>query len=159
MHDLVVANKETTLGMFSIERGTAKPRKDFGKWNEVRAHIFYMFDELFAKETAENVELPKNMTMEEAKRIITAYKEAYNFEADKMQWFEDLKAVAATLGYTADRKAFKANPEEFKGMVSDVAGVVRASITHRTNTPELHTIMQILGKEKVEERFNAFLAL
>ena len=159
MHDLVVANKETTLGMFSIERGTAKPRKDFGKWNEVRAHIFYMFDELFAKETAENVELPKNMTMEEAKRIITAYKEAYNFEADKMQWFEDLKVVAANLGYTADRKAFKANPEEFKGMVSDVAGVVRASITHRTNTPELHTIMQILGREKVEERFNAFLEL
>ena len=159
MHDLVVANKETTTEMFNIERESAKPRKDFGKWNEVKEKIFYMFDEVFNKETAENVELPKNMTMEEAKRIITAYKEAYNFSADKMQWFEDIKAVAAELGYTADRKAYKANPEEFKGMVSDVAGVVRASVTHRTNTPELHTIMQILGEEKVQERFNAFIAL
>ncbi|MGL5067534.1 MAG: glutamate--tRNA ligase [Sarcina sp.] len=159
MNALVVAHKDTTVAMFNIERESAKPRKDFAKWNEVKAHIFYMYDELFSKETAENVELPKNMTMEEAKRIVEAYKAEYNFDADKMQWFEDLKAIAAGLGYTADRKAFKANPEEFKGMVSDVAGVVRAAITHRTNTPELHTIMNILGKDKVEERFTAFLAL
>ncbi|MGL5766636.1 MAG: glutamate--tRNA ligase [Sarcina sp.] len=159
MYKLVTEHKDATIAMINIDREGPKPRKDYGKWSEVRAHIFYMYDELFSKETASDVELPKNMTMEEAKRIITAYKDAYNFEADKMQWFEDIKAVAAELGYTADRKAYKANPEEFKGMVSDVAGVVRAAITHRTNTPELHTIMQILGKEKVMERFDAFLAL
>lgn len=159
MYTLVTNHKDATIEMINIDRESAKPRKDFGKWNEVRAQIFYMYDELFNKETAENVELPKNMTLEEAKRIIEMYKEEYNFAADKMQWFEDLKVIATKLGYTADRKVYKANPEEFKGMVSDVAGAVRAAVTHRTNTPELHTIMQILGEDKVNERFNAFLGL
>lgn len=159
MHKLVVTNKDITVSMINIDRESPKPRKDFGKWVEVRNHIFYMYDELFNAQIAENVELPKNMTMEEAKRIIEAYKVEYSFASDKMQWFEDLKVIASGLGYTADRKAFKATPEEFKGMVSDVAGVVRAAVTHRTNTPELHTIMQILGEEKINERFNAFLAL
>ncbi|MGL4991843.1 MAG: glutamate--tRNA ligase [Sarcina sp.] len=159
MYNLVTKHKDETIAMINIDREGPKPRKDYGKWNEVRSQIFYMFDELFANETLEDVELPKNMTIEEAKRIIETYKNEYDFEADKNEWFENLKEIASKLGYTADRKAFKANPDEFKGMVSDVAGVVRAAITHRTNTPELHTIMQILGKDRVDARFNAFLSL
>ena len=42
-------------------------------------------------------------------------------------------------------------------MVSDVAGAVRAAITHRSNTPDLHTIMTILGENKVKERFEQFV--
>jgi DNA/RNA endonuclease G (NUC1) len=35
-------------------------------------------------------------------------------------------------------------------MISDVAGAVRAAISHRSNTPDLYTIMSILGKDKVK---------
>ena len=42
-------------------------------------------------------------------------------------------------------------------MVSDVAGAVRAAVTHRSNTPDLYTIMQILGEDKVRERFEKFI--
>ena len=51
------------------------------------------------------------------------------------------------------------NPESFKGMVSDVAGAVRAAITHRSNTPDLYTIMQIMGENKVRQRFENFINL
>ena len=44
-------------------------------------------------------------------------------------------------------------------MISDVAGAVRAALSHRSNTPDLYTIMQILGEEKVRARFEAFLNL
>lgn len=159
MFKLASENKENTIAMINIDREGPKPRKDYGKWSEVKEKIFYLYDELFVAENVENVELPKGVEIEEAKRIINEYAKAYNFASDKMQWFEDLKAVAVKLGYATDKKAYKADPEAFKGMVSDVAGVVRSAITHRTNTPELHTIMQILGEEKVRERFNAFKTL
>lgn len=159
MFKLVSENKDKTVAMINIDREGPKPRKDYGKWAEVKEKIFYLYDELFAAENAEHVELPKGVELSEAKRIINAYAKAYNFASDKMQWFEDLKAVAVELGYATDKKAYKADPEAFKGMVSDVAGVVRSAVTHRTNTPELHTIMQILGEEKVRERFTAFEAL
>ncbi|MFR5264230.1 glutamate--tRNA ligase [Clostridium sp.] len=159
MFKLISADEEFSKNLFNIDREVAKPRKDFGKWSEVKEKIFFFFDELFYEETVENVELPKNVDLAEAKRIIEAYAKAYDFNTDNVKWFDDLKEVAVELGYATDRKKFKANPEEFKGMVSDVAGAVRTALTHRTNTPDLYTIMQILGEEKVRERFNKFLSL
>ena len=73
--------------------------------------------------------------------------------------FEELKVIGAELGYCSNRKEYKANPESYKGMISDVAGAVRSALSHRTNTPDLYTIMQIMGEEKVRERFNKFINL
>lgn len=145
--------------VFNIDKEGPKPRKDFAKWNDVREKVFYFFNELFYNEIAENVELPKNAELEEAKRVIEAYGNAYNFNTDKDTWFEELKAVGIELGYCANRKEFKLNPDQFKGMIADVAGSVRSAISHRANTPDLYTIMQIMGENMVKERFNKFLDL
>ncbi|MGL5150649.1 MAG: glutamate--tRNA ligase [Clostridium sp.] len=159
MYDLVSSNKELALQFFNIDKDGPKPRKDYAKWSDVREKVFYYFDELFNKEVAENVELPKNQELSEAKRIVEAYEKAYNFNTDKDTWFEELKGVGLDIGYCANRKDFKANPDQYKGMISDVAGAVRAAITHRSNTPDLYTIMQIMGEEKVRARFKQFLSL
>ena len=154
MHSLVTAKEDTIKEVFNIDREGPKPRKDFGKWSDVKEKIFYFFDELFEKDT--NIEIPKNIDMDEAKNIIKIYKDKYNFDVDGDTWFSDLKAIAVDLGYATDRKKYKKNPEEYKGMVSDVAGAVRAAVTHRSNTPDLYTIIKILGKDKVSERFEEF---
>ena len=52
-------------------------------------------------------------------------------------------------------KEYKAAPEAFKGNVSDVAEMLRIALTGRANTPDLWTIMQILGKEKTMRRLAA----
>lgn len=159
MFELVTKNEAMMKEVFNIDKEGPKPRKDFGKWNEVREKIFYFFDELFSLETSENVELPKTLNLEDAKSIIESYAKVYNFNTDQETWFEELKALAVELGYATNRKEYKSNPENFKGMVSDVAGAVRAALTHRTNTPDLYTIMQIMGEEKVRDRFNKFINL
>lgn len=157
MHDLMVKYEERGKALFNIDKEGPKPRKDYAKWNEVREKIFFFFDELFYLEGKEAIEMPKNIDMEEAKRVVNAYKDVVDLNVDQEGWFNGLKEFAATLGYTSDRKAFKKDPTAFKGMVSDVAGIVRTALTHRTNTPDLFTIMTILGKDKVDERFNKFL--
>ncbi|WP_024613900.1 glutamate--tRNA ligase [Clostridium sp. Ade.TY] len=159
MYNLVTSNEAMMKEVFNIDKEGPKPRKDFGKWNEVKEKIFYFFDELFDNETAEDVELPKTLNLEDAKSIIESYAKVYNFDTDQETWFEELKALAVELGYATNRKEYKKNPENFKGMVSDVAGAVRAALTHRTNTPDLYTIMQIMGEDKVRERFNKFINL
>ncbi|MEG1254456.1 glutamate--tRNA ligase [Clostridium sp.] len=159
MYDLVTKNEAMSKEIFNIDKEGPKPRKDFGKWNDVKEKVFFFFNELFTNTNVNEIEFPKNMDLAEAKRVIEAYAKAYNFNTDKDTWFEDLKAVAVELGYATDRKAFKKDPESFKGMVSDVAGCVRTSLTHRSNTPDLYTIMQIMGEETVRERFNKFLDL
>ena len=155
MYNLVSQNESMMKEVFNIDKEGPKPRKDFAKWNDVKEKIFYFFDELFDED--DNIEIPKNIDIEEAKRIIEVYKEKFEIGADNDAWFEALKGIAVELGYATDRKKFKKNPEEYKGMVSDVAGAVRAAVTHRSNTPDLHTIMQILGEDKVKERFEKFI--
>lgn len=160
MYELMISHAEAAKAFFSIDKEGPKPRKDFAKWAEVREKIFYLFDELFDKETAEQVELPKTVTLEAAKEIVKGYKDAYNHNEESQEtWFETLKNFGLEIGYCANRKEYKANPENYKGMISDVAGAVRAAITHRSNTPDLYTIMQILGEEKVQERFEKFIQL
>jgi len=157
MYELITSNEKMSKEIFNIDREGPNPRKDFAKWSDVREKIFYFFDELFEREQVEEMELPKNMDLEEAKRIIKAYSKAYNLNSDKETWFEELKSVGAELGYTVNRKEFKANPGTFRGMVADVAAIVRVAITHRTNTPDLYTVMQIIGNEKIENRLNKFI--
>lgn len=159
LYKLLNENESMAKEIFNIDKEGPKPRKDFAKWSDVKEKIFFFFNELFEKDSLDNIELPKNLDIEEAKRIIEAYSKAYNFNTDKDTWFEDLKVVAVELGYATDRKAYKKEPEKFKGMVSDVAGAVRAALTHRANTPDLYTIMQIMGEDMVRERFKKFIEL
>ena len=147
--------EEMMKEVFNIDKEGPKPRKDFAKWSDVREKVFYFFDSLFDKD--ENIEIPKNIDMDEAKRIIGIYKDRFSLDGNNDEWFNELKEIAVELGYATDRKKYKKNPEEYKGMVSDVAGAIRAAVTHRSNTPDLCTIMKILGKDKVIERFNKFI--
>ena len=158
MYDLVTSNEAMSKEVFNIDKEGPKPRKDFAKWEDVKEKIFYFFDELFNKESEEFIELPKTLSLEAAKEIIKVYAEKFTFNIGSQEaWFEELKEIGTELGYCTNRKEFKANPENYKGMISDVAGAVRAALTHRSNTPDLYTIMQIMGEEKVRERFKNFI--
>ena len=65
-----------------------------------------------------------------------------------------MKTVAAANGFATDMKAYKADPTAYPGNVSDVAEMLRIATTGLSNTPDLWTIMQILGKEKTLARLN-----
>lgn len=160
MYKLVTANEKMTKEIFNIDKEGPKPRKDFAKWDEVQDKIFYFFDELFYKETADQVELPKTLTLAAAKEVIKVYMNKYKADASSQEeWFEDLKAIGLELGYCGNKKEYKANPDQYKGMISDVAGSVRVALSHRSNTPDIYTIMSILGQDKVKERFKKFLLI
>lgn len=156
MYDLVTSNEALSKAIFNIDKEGLNPRKDYAKWSEVREKIFYFFDELFNREEKEAIEIPTNMSFEEAKRIVETYSKVYNFNSNKEEWFEELKVIGRILGYTANRKEFKASPENFKGMIADVAATIRTALTHRVNAPDLYTVMQIMGEAKVRSRFKAF---
>ena len=63
-----------------------------------------------------------------------------------------MKAIAQAHGYAAETKAYKQNPEQYKGHVGDVSMVVRVAVAGRQNAPDLQTVMGILGAERVLAR-------
>ena len=54
-------------------------------------------------------------------------------------------------------KAYKLNPENYKGNVADVSTVLRVCLTTKSMTPDLYDIMKILGKERMKKRYNYFI--
>ncbi len=112
MYKLVSENEAMAKEIFNIDKEGPKPRKDFAKWDEVKDKIFYFFDKLFNKETAEQIELPKGVTVETAKEVVVTYKNEFKFDVESQEaWFEDLKEIGIRLGYCANRKELKANPD------------------------------------------------
>ena len=149
----MLQDKEYALKVFGIERGNKKPRKDIAKWSDVKENIEYMYDDkFFAKEQ----EYPYQVINEkqDVDKILDLYMEKYYDENDdKQQWFDKIKALAGELGYAKEVKEYKANPDAYKAHVGDVSTVLRVALTGRTNTPDMYEIMQVLGKESIEKRF------
>ena len=144
------ADPEKSKAMVNIDRESPKPRKDIAKWSEVKEYFSYMFDEYYEA----SFELPENISKEDAKAILVNYLKVYNSKDDKDIWFSKIKDLCEPLGFTPNVKEFKKNPELFKGHVGDVSTVIRLAVTSRKNTPDLCSIMSLLGQDKVNERIN-----
>lgn len=129
--------------------GSKKRRKDFACAVQAVASMAYFFDETYAP--CDEYRFDK----ETVKSVIRSFSETYDIADDCSAWFDKVKAVAEKNGFCADMKAYKANPENYKGSVSDVAEILRIAVTGHANTPDLWTIMQILGKERVLKRLAA----
>ena len=149
----LLADKDYSLKVLGIERGNKKPRKDIAKWSDVKENINYMYDEVFFN-TEINREYQVINNKEDINKIITLYIEKYYDENDdKQTWFEKIKDLAGELGYAKEVKEFKLNPGKYAAHVGDVSTVLRIALTGRANTPDMYEIMQVLGKESVEKRF------
>ena len=150
LNSLIMRDTDYAKRIFSIERGNKKPRKDIGKWSEVKDYIAYFYDELFDGK----YDWAENMSKDDIKAILTRYKEIYNHQSPSEDWFPQVQSLAEELGFAKSPKDYKADPDSFMGHAGDVAGVIRVAVTGRLNTPDLYSIMQTLGEDKVKERIN-----
>ena len=140
-------NKEMITNFLNIERESNKPRKDFGKYSEVKEALSYMY------ELPTNYEWANITDKEEIKNILNTYiNNYYNESDDNETWFNKLKEMCDNLGYASNMKEYKQNPDAFKGNVADVSTVIRVALTGRTKTPNLTDIMHILGLEEIKRR-------
>lgn len=144
-------HKDYTINVLNIEREQKKPRKDFAFYSEIKNHIWYMFDELF-----DNVVYDFGVNnIDEVKKIINLYIDKYYDENDdKDTWFDKIKKLSEECGYSSDMKAYKENPDNFKGSVADISNIIRGALTTKNTTPDLYEIMHLLGKERIINRFN-----
>lgn len=135
--------------IFNIERGT-KARKDIGKWSDAKNEINYFFDEDFSITEKEIKELL--LGIDDIQPIINSFINSYDEKDNREEWFEKIKEIGKENGFAEDMKKYKENPENYKGNVADVAKIFRVLLTGKTQTPDLYSIIQVMGKERVFNR-------
>ncbi|SEN19665.1 glutamate--tRNA ligase [Peptostreptococcus russellii] len=152
-HEKLTKYHDDLIKLLSIGRGGKKPRKDLMNCTQIMDFIGYYFDEGFEHRDS----LPERVSKEDAKNIVTEYLKMYNQEDTNEEWFEKIKEITDKNGFTSNNKEFKKNPEAFKGNVTDVSTAVRLAVVGRTQSPDLWSIQQIMGEERVKARIRKFL--
>lgn len=138
--------------ILAIGRGGKKPRKDYGLWSEVKAFVSFFYDELFTREDA----IPESFDRADVKAALGAFADTLDYSDDPNAWFEKIKKIAADLGYAADMRQYKADPSAFRGSVADVSMFIRVAVTGRMNSPDLYTVIHILGADSTVSRVRGF---
>ncbi len=147
-HALLARDPAYTQGIFAIDRGGNKPRKDLAKWSDAKEFAAYFFDELYENAFT----LPDSIAPADAAAILAAYETAYDPALDQAAWFAGIKALCPGLGFCPEVKEYKKNPAGWKGHAGDVSTVIRLAVTGRRNTPDLCAILRLLGRERVTAR-------
>ena len=162
-YDKLLYDIEYTKKVFALERdGAKKVRKDIYKWEDIKDTFFYFWSDLYEEDVKNQgyvfdynlEEGNKNITKEVVNKALELYINKYDETLDKDEWFNSLKECASQLGFCTDMKEYKQNKEAYIGSVADFAGIVRVGVTNRKNTPDIYSIMQIIGKEEVINRLN-----
>ena len=147
-YEIFTADPEFSTAVMNIDRENPKPRKDIARWSEVKDYVAYFFKPLYQPDYT----LPENISKADAAAIAEKYLAEFDLTDDKDQWFARIKDMCEPLGFTPNVKEFKKNPEAFKGHVGDVSTVIRIALTSRRNTPDLFSIMQLLGEDEIKAR-------
>lgn len=147
---LMERDPEYTRRCLNIERGGKKPSKRITTWRDLRPQIGWLFDAVFHE--IQNLDFPENVSPADRAAIVAEFLKTYEPTDNRDVWFDKCKAVARALGFAGEMKEYKANPTAFKGNVGDVTMVLRVAAAGSRQSPDLHEVMQILGRSRLEAR-------
>ncbi len=140
------------IQFLSIEKDGPRPRKDIAKYSDVKEEFSYAIDSMFEKENYSKYDGDKTYDEE----LMREYVKTIDLDVTNEEWFNATKEFASTHGYAASPKDYKKNPENYKGHVGDICEALRVMITGRTKSPDLFSIMKILGKTRINHRIDLY---
>ncbi len=147
------ADAEFATKILAIGRGGKKPRKDLAVWKDAKPYMGFFYDE-YLETPVFDEKFDKAVVIDTLNRFL----QNFDITDDANTWFNKVKEITEDMGFTSDMKAYKADPAAFPGTVADISTFIRQAVTGKTNSPDLYSVMQILGYEKTVERIHAAIA-
>ena len=150
--DKLAADADFATKILAIGRGGKKPRKDLAVWKDAKDYMGFFYDEYLEKPV-----FNEKFSAETVKTALVKFLDKFNIADDSGVWFDKVKDITTEMGFTTDMKAYKADPDAFHGTVADISTFVRQAVTGKTNSPDLYTVMQILGYDRTVARIQAVI--
>ena len=145
--------------IMNIEREKENPRKDYEKFGNSHELIAFFYEDKYDAIIKGGLEYNPKFTKEGIIEVLEALKAKLSLDQDEQNWFANMKEIGIELGFCADRKLYKANPEAYKGQIGDVAEILRITLTTKKNSPNLYYVMKVLGKEECDKRIDKVITL
>ena len=149
-------HKAIWVEALNIDREVERPRKDIAKYSDVPLLYNYVLRQTLDMNTLLNFD--EKLKKEDIVNFLKDYKSSIDLSLNNSEWFAQVKEIAGQNGFATDNKAYKLNPENYAGNVADACSILRVAMTGRNQTPDLCSILKILGKEEVVTRIDYVLA-
>lgn len=147
---LIESNPSYALAAMSIERHTDLDPKRFNTYADVESQVRFFFDEEYKKLVADKPSRPEMITPELANQFISIYKSQLDLTIAKEERFAQLKEMGKTIWFAATNGEFK--EWWYIGKIWDLAMRLRIQLAASKQTPDLYSMMQVMGKDRVFER-------
>ena len=145
------ADKQYIIAILNLICGISgkKRRKDIVRAESGVRLIDYFFDDTFAPDYSYRFD------KHTVNGVLEQFAAIYDESDDNSAWFAKVKQVAGGMGFATEMSEYKAHPENYKGSVADAAEILRIAICGMPNSPDLCTVMGILGKQRSIARLKA----
>jgi len=157
--DLVIlmqSDVEYTKAAMNIERHTEKDPKRFITYADVEAQLRFFFDDERTKLQG-NIETLKEGNVVADKilmqKFVDEYVQTMDLSMSVEEWFAQLKEIWKKYGFAGNNAEFKEWGYIWK--IWDLAMFLRIQLCCAKQTPDLYSVMQVMGKERVVSRLSS----
>ena len=150
------AERPVALRALAIEReGVANPRKDLRRWADFPAVYGYFFPELFGVLTDPADPRFGGLDPDLVCAVADAFARRYTPPGDDVDWFGQIRQLAADLGFAPNQKAYKQDPAAYPGSIREASQIIRVLLTGTPRSPDLAQVAAALGTDEVLRRVRA----
>lgn len=143
--------------ILNIEKDRKNPRKDYAKYSDIYPLVKFFYHDEWEK-LATSIEFDSRFSRDLVKDVLLSIKEKMEYGVDESKWWNGVKLIGEEKGFASSNKDYKANPDAYKGSTSDCAELLRLAVTGSRQSPNLHEILEILGKNEVDSRIDAIIS-
>lgn len=152
---LMMSDSAYTQSALNIERHTPKDPKRFSTFSDVDTQLRFFYD-------SEREEMRKIHTLStfnfqfstaDLKNFVAEYIQVLDLKMSVEDRFNQLKEVGKKYGFAGNNAEFK--EWWYIGKIWDLAMFLRIQLCCATQTPDLYSVMQVMGKERVIKRLQS----
>ncbi len=148
---------EYTKQAMSIERHTEKDPKRFTTFLDVKEQLQFFFDDEWEKliKDIDKTLIHEAIDKDFLSQFVPEYLSILDLEMSVGDWFNQLKIIGEKYGFAKNNAEFK--QWWYKGKIWDLAMFLRLQLCASKRTPDLFSVMRVLGKERIASRLQAIL--
>jgi glutamyl-tRNA synthetase len=144
--------------ILNIEKERPNPRKDYAKYSDIEPLTRFFYEDDYKEITADPLPFNPRYDEDTIGALLQDFALKMPYGVDETTWWEGVKVIAGIHGFAPSNKEYKANPKTYIGNASDAAEILRIALTGSKDSPNLHEVIEILGKDVVTRRLCSICA-
>lgn len=144
---LMISDVDYTKAAINIERHTPKDPKRFTTFKDVESQIIFFYDSEREKLFVNKPDLPEIFNDDWIGKFISEYASVLDLDMSIEDWFVQLKEIWKKFWFAWNNAEFKEGGYIWK--IWDLAMFLRIQLCCASQTPDLFSVMKVMGKERV----------